>query len=415
MVETRSGNGIGKMLLSLALFFVVSFGGILGGIVAMLFGWDIDLWYTSFEAVLTIFALVCLGGAAWLRFDRKAIIESWRFMWWIILASAVLMVWDILDYVQAGELVQKGWFLRCLHSLLLCTAIGVSEEGMFRGLLFGGMLSKGGGSKRGIYLAVLLSSLAFGCAHITLDDIDLNNWLTVVQALLKICQTGIYAVMLCAVILKTKNFIGAMMIHALDDYLVFVVSMGLFGETFDVEYVTPDADEAVSIIIFYLIIIALYMPTFIKAIRELRSIDLPQYGPFETQAKQAPAQLEGQAYPYYAPAPQPMPGLPAEQLPQQYPAYGQYPQYEQYPQYAAYGQQEPMQQPSCYPVPMPAPQELPNSTVDPQTPNWANANFPTSGQSPYPSADPYAQPYQQPYPAEYPQPSSPLPPRPAGL
>ncbi|MDO5709777.1 MAG: CPBP family intramembrane metalloprotease, partial [Coriobacteriales bacterium] len=253
MSETRTGNGTGKLiaaLLSLGLIYLGEIGGYLFSIVT---GGDFDICVTMGGAIVAVLVFIALGGIRYLSFDVKAIIEAWKFMWWMILLSALLMVWDLYDYIAAGEVVHAGWFVRCVSSLVLCLAIGVHEEGMFRGVLFGGLLARLGEKKNGIWWAVGLSSLAFGCAHVTPYDFDVNNWLTFVQAFLKIIQTGIYAVMLCAVVLKTQNLIGAMVVHALDDWLLFVVSTGLFGESFETEYVVQDADEAAYTIIFYLI------------------------------------------------------------------------------------------------------------------------------------------------------------------
>ena len=222
MGVTRTSNGTGKLIAALLSFFLIEAGGLIGYVVGSLFGFDIDISYTFAQAVVAILVLIGLGGGSYLRFDRDAIIESWKFMWWIIVLSAILMVWDLSDFVLAGEVVQRGWFLRCLSSLLLCVCIGISEEGMFRGTLFGGLLARFGEKKNGILWCVALSSLAFGCAHVLPEDFDFTRWYTVVQALLKLCQTGIYAVMLCTVVLKTRSFVGAMMIHALDDYLLFI-------------------------------------------------------------------------------------------------------------------------------------------------------------------------------------------------
>ena len=348
MGESRTSNGTGKLIAALLSFFLITAGGVVGYAVGSLFGLDIDISYTLGEAVVAVGTIIALGGAAYLRFDRDAIIESWKFMWWIIVLSAILMVWDLYDYVMAGEVVHKGWLLRCLSSLVLCLAIGVAEEGMFRGALFGGLLARFGGTKKGILWCVALSSLAFGCAHVTAEDFDFTKWYTVVQALCKICQTGIYAVMLCAVVLKTKSLVGAMMVHAIDDYLLFVVSTGLFGETFETEYVTTEADEGVSTIVFYLIIIVLYLPTFIKAVRYLMKVEAPQHGPFVKELPQLQPGSEWQA-PYVQPyAPQMMP--PA----QNYPYYGAYDQ----PQPLASNAEALAQQPlASVQAPQPAQQE----------------------------------------------------------
>ncbi|MBQ9005074.1 MAG: CPBP family intramembrane metalloprotease, partial [Atopobiaceae bacterium] len=254
-----------------------------------------------------------------------------------------------------------------------------NEEGMFRGLLFGGLLARLGERKNGIWWAVIISSVAFGCAHVTLDDFDPNNLLTFAQGFLKVVQTGIYAVMLCAVVLKTKNLVGAMLVHAIDDWLLFVVAIGLFGEPLETEYVSADSEEGLATIIFYLIIIALYLPTFIKALREIKRIQAPQFGPFVTETPMAvPAGTMGylqEPYlqqPYASQPPYQDQGVYAQQYVQDQRAYQQPMQqpYAQAPQQPMqqpgqpYAPQQPQQQVVYYPVPTPAEPLMPTSTMD---------------------------------------------------
>jgi membrane protease YdiL (CAAX protease family) len=329
MNETRAVNGTGKMVSALIWLALIYAGEVAGVVVGMLLDADLDLCATLGGAIVAVLGIFMMKGGDYLRFDGAALFESWKFMWWIVAISAILMVLDLYDYVSAGEAVQQGWALRLLSSLVLCLAIGASEEGMFRGMLFGGLLARLGGKKNGILWAVAVSSLVFGCAHVTLDDFDPNNLLTFAQAGLKICQTGMYAVMLCAVVLKTKSLVGAMTVHAIDDWLLFVVSTGLYGETFETEYVTPDREEAIATIVFYLIICALYLPTFIKAVMELRAMQAPQFGPFVSEHEVLPV---GQQ-PGYLPANQGVamgvPGgwqqAPTQALPGQQGAYQQVP------------------------------------------------------------------------------------------
>ncbi|MBQ9007155.1 MAG: hypothetical protein IJ092_12415, partial [Atopobiaceae bacterium] len=84
MEQSRAGNGTGKLigaLLSLALVF----GGEMAGVmIAMFLGADLDLFATLGGAIAAVAATFALGGKDYLRFDGKAILESWKFMWWIV-------------------------------------------------------------------------------------------------------------------------------------------------------------------------------------------------------------------------------------------------------------------------------------------------------------------------------------------
>lgn len=303
MNATHSGNGTKKMIAALLSISLVYVGEIVGVVISAIFDTDFDLSYLICSSVVAVAMIVLLGGKRYLRFDGRAILESFKHMWWIVLLSVLLMAWDLYDYIAAGYTPTPGWVSRSLYAVVLCFFIGVSEEGMFRGLLYGGTLARFGDKRKTLMWATIISSIAFGFAHVTAEDFNFDNPLTIVQALLKVAQTGMYAVMLCAAMLRSKSLLGPMLVHGFDDWLLFVVSSGLFEEGFDTVYVVEDTDEAMSTIIFYVIICALYLPTFIKSIRVLLKIELPQYGPFMSEVEALSAG-EGVAQAYaYPPAP----------------------------------------------------------------------------------------------------------------
>lgn len=355
MNATHSGNGTKKMIAALLSISLVYVGEIVGAVISALFGTDFDLSYLICSSVVAVAMIVLLGGKSYLKLDGRAILESFKHMWWIVLLSAILMGWDLYDYIAAGYTPSPGWVSRSLYAVVLCFFIGVSEEGMFRGLLYGGTLARFGDKRKTLMWATIITSLAFGFAHVTAEDFNFENPLTIVQALLKVTQTGMYAVMLCAAMLRSKSLIGPMLVHGFDDWLLFVVSSGLFEEGFETVYVVEDTEEAMSTIIFYVVICVLYLPTFIKSIRVLLKMELPQYGPFMSEVAALPAG-EGidQAY-VYPPAP------PADV----YGAYGYVqqapqPQLQQPQQWAAQPQQtwqqEQVQQPQQW-VAQPQPQQ----------------------------------------------------------
>jgi hypothetical protein len=93
--------------------------------------------------------------------------------------------------------------------------------------------------------------------------------LSVIQALLKMCQTGMYSFMLCVIMLRTRRLGGVSLFHGFDDFVLVMPSIALFGEPLDTEYVVQ-GDDAIPTIMYYLVIIALYLPFVIKSGLELR-------------------------------------------------------------------------------------------------------------------------------------------------
>ena len=124
-----------------------------------------------------------------------------------------------------------------------------------------------GGTHRGVIAAVLVTSASFGLAHIdtTTDFVDL---LSAVQAVLKVTQTGMYSILLCTIVLRTRKLGGVSLFHAFDDFVLLLPGLVIFGEPFDLDYVV-EGESAWPAILNYLIVIALYMPFVVKSLREL--------------------------------------------------------------------------------------------------------------------------------------------------
>jgi membrane protease YdiL (CAAX protease family) len=179
------------------------------------------------------------------------------------------------------------------YCLVVCLAIGVFEEAMLRGIALGGLLAAFGRRRSGMAVAVTLTALAFGCMHVDWTTTDVADPLQLAQALLKIAQTGIYSVVLSACVMRSGSLVGASLYHAFDDFLLMVVANGIYGEAMTTEYVSSGDDAPVTVG-FYVILVALYVPSLVRAVRELKEMPMPQYGPLVNKEKVlASAEVEG--------------------------------------------------------------------------------------------------------------------------
>jgi uncharacterized protein len=91
--------------------------------------------------------------------------SQWKALWlvWPVLIYSVLNASDLI-----GSPAKINWADGGLIALfvLLYLSVGTFEEFLFRGLLLPVMLRKWGGTRKGIYTAVLVSSAIFGLVHI---------------------------------------------------------------------------------------------------------------------------------------------------------------------------------------------------------------------------------------------------------
>ncbi len=227
-----------------------------------------------------------LGGARSLALGHRNLARAIREGFCLVGVSLVLCGIDMLSVLQ---LVREGvgpspaWFLDLLQTALLCVSVGLYEEALFRVLLLGGMLSRHGWTRSGMAASLLVSSVAFGVAHVTgtasLDPLSL------VQMLLKTAQTGCIGLVLGVVYLRTRSFAGIVALHALADFFLMMPTVigsgadGLLGS-----YVSQGDDPlavvlAVSMIATYLLVIALYAPATVRTWRLFEELPAPEPGP----------------------------------------------------------------------------------------------------------------------------------------
>lgn len=272
------GDGIRLALSFLGVFFAFVMEAV-GAILSLVFEVDMELMSLLFGFLGAAGVLLVLGGARMLRPRMKAILSVLRQGWWAIFVSAGLGVFELVTYIMEDAVViDEGTLGRLVYITVLCLLVGLFEEAAFRGILQGGFMAAFGGTKRGLFVAVIVMSLAFGAAHVMWSDLDITDSLQVAQAFLKVIQTGVYAVFLSSQVIRTREIWGVGLLHGLDDWLLLVVSVVLGGESLETEYVVV-GDDAVPTILLYLVVIALYTPLLVRAIKAIRKTTVPDYGP----------------------------------------------------------------------------------------------------------------------------------------
>lgn len=278
----KQPSGWGKLWAAFALAFAVLFVQVIGILFGMLSRSDTAMLASAeviggIAAMLFVFAL---GGKKLATPSLEGMGETWRLVRWIFITDAVIAVIEIAGTVASGEFeLASAWFLRILLLMILCIGVGMYEEFTFRGLIFNGLLSRMGTNSKGIFWAVIISSLIFGAMHI---DILNTNWADpsqLFQALLKIMQTGIFGFVAAVAVLRTGNIWPIALIHCLNDFMLMLIYNGLMENPISTEYVVS-GDEGLAIIAVYLVLIAAYSPALITSIRALKEHTAPDRGQF---------------------------------------------------------------------------------------------------------------------------------------
>lgn len=320
-------KGWGKLIASLAclpLLIVAEVAGLYLGDATPL-GEDVG---ATLGGALAAIVLCCvLGGVQLFNITGSSWKWAWRAMWWSIAISGAIALIDLYDYISTDSLViVDDWPWQLFLSLLFCIAIGFFEEGMVRGLVLNGLLSRMGTTRKGIVWACIISSVFFGLLHVDIMRIGDATALEFAQGFLKVVQTGMYGFALAAVMCKTGEITSAALLHCLDDWLLFILTF-IMGESLVTEYVSSGAEEGMATVAVYLVCIVLYIPLVIRAAHTLRTIDVPNRGAFFREREGA---VSGQA----APLPPAGYGVAVQ-------GYAHAPQM---PQQQAYAQQAPVQQ-----------------------------------------------------------------------
>ncbi len=176
--------------------------------------------------------------------------------------------------------IPDNWLMSELSYFILALSVGIFEEGLFRGIVLNSTLRKTGKTRKGIWAAIIISSFIFGVFHVVGyifgGSYDLIG---ILQTIGKILQTGIFGVLLCALFLKTRNFWGIALAHALNDFLAFQAL--IFGQNASVGNYVKSGDAGVTSLIMYAVMLVLYIPVLIKAIKTMKQVNEPEYGVFK--------------------------------------------------------------------------------------------------------------------------------------
>ena len=240
---------------------MLTVGEVAGGIAAMLF-------------------VLVMGGRKMATPSLEGMGETWRIVRWLFLADAVIAVIDMVSTIAEGSFeLAELWPLRILMLVLMCAGIGLFEEATFRGLVFNGLLARMGTNKKGMFWAIVLSSLFFGVMHIDPTSVAWTDPSQILQVVLKVAQTGIFGFVAAVCVLETGNIWPIALVHGLNDFMLMFVYNGLMPEPVTTEYVSSGTDGLLAIGIYVALCVA-YLPSLVVAYRTFLNHAAPDRGAF---------------------------------------------------------------------------------------------------------------------------------------
>jgi len=139
----------------------------------------------------------------------------------------------IFSYQESTKVIKSGWESEVFISLILMLCVGIMEEFMCRAIFLNGFRKMFAKNKKGLYGAVLLSSLIFGVLHYSYYHLFLHmhNGDSVVAFLfvvLKILITTGVGVFFATIYLKTNSILYCVILHGLNDFILDICDIWIF-------------------------------------------------------------------------------------------------------------------------------------------------------------------------------------------
>lgn len=233
-------------------------------------------------SVVMLYLMVFAGEKEVLRWEKGSFWKSvWLYKSMLIITSLVIAS-SFLSFLPAR--LQENWYWNLLLYIPYAFLIGLFEESAFRGLLLQGILVGTDGQRRGVFGALISSSLIFGFLHVAPNMAGPLSAATLVQMVSKTLESGMMGFLIGAVYLTTKNIWAVGILHGFGDYLSFII-IALFGGDSNGGYVDPN-ETLREAMIEAAIIIALNIIPLIAGIRIAGKLPLPQRGMWKKSSEE---------------------------------------------------------------------------------------------------------------------------------
>ena len=241
-------------------------------------------------AVYFLWILVTLVGAKWLLGGEEAGLDElvkngigWQFVAAVglLLIAITVFKWRDMRFGAPHSLLKVMWFpsliLLAISLPILSTGlpaakvicfvafntflVGVSEEVMFRGLLFRALLEN---SK--VWTAIILTTVLFGSVH-ALNGFTTGEW---GQALLQAIAAGMSGLIFIAIVIRTGSLWPAIIYHFLWDCVLFLMGAATAAKTEALP--NPEIETTISDSAALLLPLLIALPNFLCALVLLRKV-----------------------------------------------------------------------------------------------------------------------------------------------
>ncbi|MDO4284244.1 MAG: CPBP family intramembrane metalloprotease [Eubacteriales bacterium] len=229
-------------------------------------------------SVIMLAIMAAVGGREAFRWEKGSFVRSARLYRSMLVVAVVLGVAIFASNAWlAGGVPVAGWGGRLALLVVEYFFVGLFEETCFRGVLMGGLVTKWGNTRKGLWGAMVISGLVFGFVHVASALFGVMTAATALQMFSKTFTTAFMGILIGAVYLETRNIWAVSILHGFSD-LVLMIGSGVYAaEGITLTYV--NAEQGVADSVFGLVGASLiHLWPLIAGIKLTKKLPLPQKG-----------------------------------------------------------------------------------------------------------------------------------------
>jgi membrane protease YdiL (CAAX protease family) len=160
--------------------------------------------------VIVLVGIWLFGYLDKLGFKKTNILKGLQYTAFVLIGSLCSLILSII-YVRQYELYVPGIY-RIVSIIFHMLGVGFFEEILCRGILLNTMIYKFSKKKKGVYYAIIISSVLYGLAHL----INLINRPYILNGIIsQVVYTTIVGMVYSSVYIKYKNIWSIIIIHTL--------------------------------------------------------------------------------------------------------------------------------------------------------------------------------------------------------
>ena len=276
-VASYKNSNVGRGVIAIVLAVVAFFAGEAAGFITKSGSLNASALGFAFRSVVALIPFLILGGGKWFKFDKKTVGKTLKFTLPLLITNIALALLLLYTVVKSG--VSEGALGRVCTTVYIAVLVGFNEELIFRGLLFQGIHTVMGKKKSAMLISAIISSVVFGLVHV-ITSLDFSNIIGFLTAFMKTFETSMFGFVLCYCCYFFKDIRGAIIFHAIFDWVVLVMTVLNDGSgNLNISYTTTDAKKGVGQMIMFGLMIIIYAPCTIKSFKAFKKAE-PSEGLF---------------------------------------------------------------------------------------------------------------------------------------